>query len=38
MNTVLNAVAALVLCLPLLILAVHEHRTSKAAENTEGEQ
>lgn len=35
MNTVLNILGALVLCLPLLILAIHEHHTKRASATEE---
>jgi hypothetical protein len=37
-TTALNLLAALVLCLPLLILAAHELRARKATEATEEDQ
>lgn len=38
MTTILNIIAALVLCLPLLILAAHEHACRTAANRTEEDQ
>ena len=38
MSTFLNVLGALVLCLPLLILAIHEHHLRRKAASAEEDQ